>query len=90
MRICNIVAALRDRRGATTIEYGLFLGFAALVLSSGLSTVGGGLGGVFNKAGQAMASAPSAQSAVNASVEHIDVRDAQNGFLSNHQSNDQQ
>ena len=43
------------RRGATTIEYGIFLALAALVLSSGIGTIGDRIGGTFSKAGAAMA-----------------------------------
>jgi pilus assembly protein Flp/PilA len=34
-----------DQRGATAIEYGLILALIAIAMMSGLSTLGGGVGG---------------------------------------------
>ena len=46
------------RRGATAIEYGLFAALVAILLSSGISTIGEKIGSSFSEAGAAMAAAP--------------------------------
>ena len=40
-----------DRRGATAIEYGLIAALIVLAMMSGLSTLGGGVGGMWGKLG---------------------------------------
>ena len=37
----------RDKRGATAIEYGLIVALIALAMIGGLSTLGGGAGGMW-------------------------------------------
>jgi len=49
---------LKCRKGATAIEYGLFAALAALVLSSGVTTIGERIGGTFATAAGAMAASP--------------------------------
>ena len=37
----------RDKRGATAIEYGLIVALIAIAMMGGLSTLGGGAGGMW-------------------------------------------
>ena len=37
----------RDKRGATAIEYGLIVALIAVAMMGGLSTLGGGAGGMW-------------------------------------------
>lgn len=85
MQKTDMLRMLRDRRGATTIEYGVFLVFGAIVLLSGLSSIGGSLNGVFDKAGQAMAAGAPPKASGIAEVESVQVKDAEYGILKNHQ-----
>lgn len=39
----------RDKRGATAIEYGLIAALIVLGMMAGLSTLGGGFGGMWTK-----------------------------------------
>ena len=38
----------RDKRGATAIEYGLIVALIAVAMMGGLSTLGGGAGGMWS------------------------------------------
>jgi Flp pilus assembly pilin Flp len=67
-------------RGATSIEYGLFGALAAIVLMSGLSTIGERIGGSFSKAGAAMAAGRDTPEGTR-----IEIRKAENGFLDRHE-----
>ena len=40
---------LADQTGATAIEYGLIVGLIAIALMGGLSSLGGGTGGMWDK-----------------------------------------
>jgi pilus assembly protein Flp/PilA len=40
-----------DRRGATAIEYGLIAALIVIAMMSGLSSLGGGVGGMWGKLG---------------------------------------
>lgn len=81
----TILRALRDDRGATSIEYGVFAAFAAVVALSGLSAVGGKINGVFATAGQAMAASTPADNATVAEATRVAVGDTRDQFLENHQ-----
>jgi len=86
-----ILRLRRDTRGASAIEYGIFAAFAAVVLLSGLGSVGGSLNGRFDKIGQAMAATPSTPPKREYAMERtadgrlIRVEDKQDHFLENHQ-----
>ena len=67
-------------RGATAIEYGLFAGLAAIVLMSGVSTIGERIGGTLSNAGAAMAATP----ASGADGTRVEIREAEPGFLDRH------
>jgi pilus assembly protein Flp/PilA len=43
-----------DRRGATAIEYGLIVALIVIALMTGLSSLGGGVGGMWGKLGIAV------------------------------------
>lgn len=85
---------MRCRRGATTIEYGIFLALAAMVLSSGIGTIGDHIGDPFSKAGAAMAATSprtdgpegGERTMLAASTNHhmIHIKEDQNGFLDRH------
>lgn len=62
------------QRGATALEYGIFLCLAAIILSSGLSTVGERIGGTFSRAGAAMAAAPHAEQGGMGGVSDVNIR----------------
>ena len=47
----------RDQRGATAIEYGLIAALIVIAMMGGLSTMGGGVGGMWTKLSTAVASA---------------------------------
>jgi pilus assembly protein Flp/PilA len=52
---------LRDRRGATAIEYGLIAALIAVAIIAGISATGTQLGGLFNNVANAVSGAmPSA------------------------------
>ena len=42
-------AFMKDESGATAIEYGLIASLVAVAIVGALSTLGGGLSGMFNK-----------------------------------------
>ena len=42
----------RDKRGATAIEYGLIVALIAVAMMGGLSTLGGGAGGMWTNLSQ--------------------------------------
>jgi pilus assembly protein Flp/PilA len=46
-----------DRRGATAIEYGLLAGLIAVAMIAGLSSLGGGAGGMWGKVSKNVTSA---------------------------------
>ena len=43
-----------DRRGATAIEYGLIAALIVIAMMAGLSTLGGGVGGMWTKLASAV------------------------------------
>ena len=52
--IRTILRTLRaDRRGATAIEYGLIAALIVIAMMTGLSSLGGGVGGMWGKLGGA-------------------------------------
>lgn len=80
---------LHCRRGATAIEYGLFLGLAAIVLMSGASSIGAGIGGTFSQAGAAMAAAPAggphaARDGGDAHARMVHIGETQEHFIDEH------
>lgn len=82
----RILRALRaDHGGATSIEYGVFAAFAAVVLLSGLSAVGGKLNGAFATAGQAMAATTPSEAGNATEATRVEVGDTQDRFLESHQ-----
>ncbi|CAN5177519.1 MAG: Flp family type IVb pilin [Pseudomonadota bacterium] len=44
----NLRGLLADERGATAIEYGLICALIAIAMMGGLSTLGGGAGGMWS------------------------------------------
>lgn len=50
---------IADRRGATAIEYGLIVALIAITMSSALSLLGGGNGGMWTKIAAQVTSATS-------------------------------
>jgi pilus assembly protein Flp/PilA len=50
-RLCS------DKRGATAIEYGLIAALIVIAMMGGLSTMGGGVGGMWTKISTAVQSA---------------------------------
>ena len=46
----------RDRRGATAIEYGLIVALIGVAIMSALSSLGGGVGGMWTKLNTAVQS----------------------------------
>ena len=43
----NLRRLCRDRRGATAIEYGLIVSLIIIAMMTGLSSLGGGVGGMW-------------------------------------------
>ena len=53
----NLHRLCLDRRGATAIEYGLIAALIVIAMMGGLSTMGGGVGGMWTKISTAVSSA---------------------------------
>ena len=52
----NLRRLRSDRRGATAIEYGLIAALIVVAMMGGLSTMGGGVGGMWTKISSAVQS----------------------------------
>lgn len=50
----NLRKLRADRRGATAIEYGLIAALIVIAMMAGLSTLGGGAGGMWTKLNNAI------------------------------------
>ena len=50
----NLRRLRRDKRGATAIEYGLIAALIVIAMMGGLSSLGGGMGGMWTKINSAV------------------------------------
>jgi len=50
----NVRRLRRDKRGATAIEYGLIAALIVVALIGGLTSLGGGMGGMWTKLNNAV------------------------------------
>ena len=50
----NLRKLRRDKRGATAIEYGLIVALIVVAMMGGLSSLGGGMGGMWTKINNAV------------------------------------
>jgi pilus assembly protein Flp/PilA len=53
----NLHRLCSDKRGATAIEYGLIAALIVIAMMGGLSTMGGGIGGMWTKISTAVQTA---------------------------------
>ena len=53
----NLRRLCSDKRGATAVEYGLIAALIVVAMMGGLSTMGGGVGGMWTKISSAVQSA---------------------------------
>ena len=56
--ISIMLMKLRDKRGATAIEYGLLAGLIAVAIIAGATLAGTNLGGLFSAVGTKLAAIP--------------------------------